>query len=305
MKTRIFLTAAAAGLACAQALAAAPAANAGPWTKVPALPTACYASQDAWWDQNNSAIDATQEILYAQQAANTEVDEAANKAMNENPMAMAQAIQQAMMDDPANAQKMIEKMTQTGQQAQTEVPAQTEKENQIEAESQTLSKQYGAALQTSMGPAEARWNGFQKKMGWEVEPGFAMMPDPSWPQAAWQEWAAVQKVRDAAYTATCAQWWNATGGFQAYMKRYKDYLVKERIPYEKKLIDEPKLTNFKMVGVSADGYHTTTEIQAAIDYMKMASKVYGQRMPDPFCRKEASCHKNKKGTVTFKGDRPL
>ena len=92
MKTRIFLTAAAAGLACAQALAAAPAANAGPWTKVPALPTACYSSQDAWWDQNNAAIDAVQENLYAQQAANTEVEEAANKAMNENPMAMAQAI---------------------------------------------------------------------------------------------------------------------------------------------------------------------------------------------------------------------
>lgn len=289
MKTRIFLTAAAAGLACAQALAAAPAANAGPWAKVPALPTACFSSQDGWWDQNNAAIDAAQEILYAQQAANTEVEQASNQALSQDPMAMAQAVQQAMMDDPANAQKMIEKMTQTGQQAQTEVPAQSEKEKQIEAESKALLKQYGAALQTSMAPAEARWNGFQKKMGWEVEPGFAMMPDPSWPQAAWQEWAAVQKVRDAAYTATCAQWWSATGGFQAYMKRYKDYLVQERIPFEKKMIDEPKLTNFKMLNVPADGYRTTSEMEAAIDYMKMASSLYGQRKADQMCRKENFC----------------
>jgi len=289
MKPRILLTAGAAALACAQALAATPPAATGPWAQVPALPTACFSSQDQWSDHNNAAIEAVQQKLYAQQEANTAVEQASNKALSENPMAMAQAVQQAMMDDPANAQKMIEKMTQTGQQAQTEVPAQSEKEKQIEAESKALLKQYDSALHTAMGPAEARWNGFQKKMGWEVEPGFAMMPDPSWPQAAWQEWAAVQKVRDAAYTATCAQWWSATGGFQAYMKRYKDYLVQERIPFEKKMIDEPKLTNFKMLNVPADGYHSTAEIKASIDYMKRASSVYGQRMADPMCRKETFC----------------
>jgi hypothetical protein len=289
MSKRIFVTAVVAGLACAPALAATPATASGPWAQVLALPTACFSSQDQWWDHNNAAIDAVQQKLYAQQEANTAVEQASNSAMSENPMAMAQAVQQAMMDDPANAQKMIEKMTQTGQQAQTEVPAQLEKESQVEAESKDLLKRYEAALDKSMGPAEARWNGFQKKMGWEVEPGFAMMPDPSWPQAAWQEWAAVQKVRDAAYTATCAQWWSATGAFPAYMKRYKDFLVQERIPYEKKMIDEPKLTSFKMLNVPADGYRTTSEIEAAIDYMKMASTLYGQRMADPMCRKETFC----------------
>jgi hypothetical protein len=256
---------------------------------VPALPTACYSSQDGWWDQNNAAIEATQESLYAQQEKNTALDQQANSALSEDPMAMAQAIQQAMLDDPANAQKMIEKMTQTGQQAQTELPAQQEREKQLETESKTLTKQYDSALNKAMQPAQARWNAFQKSMGWEVEPGFAMMPDPSWPQAAWQEWAAVQKVRDAAYTATCAQWWSATGAFPAYMKRYKDYLVQERMPYEKKLIDESKLSNYKMLNVPADDYRTTTDIEAAIDYMKMASSVYGQRMADLMCRKETFC----------------
>jgi hypothetical protein len=116
-----------------------------------------------------------------------------------------------------------------------------------------------------------------------------MVPDPSWPQAAWQEWAAVQKDRDAAYTATCAQWWSATGQAQGFMKRYKTYLVQERIPYEKKLIDEAKLSNFKLLNVPAGDYRTTTDMDAAIDYMNMASSVYGQRMADPFCRKENAC----------------
>ena len=290
MNARIFLTAAVGGLACVQAMAAPPAAAPDAWSKVPALPTACLSSQDQQWtERNDAAVVAVQESRTAQNEKNTALDQQASQAMSENPMALAQAMQQAMLDDPENAQKMIEKMMQTGVQAQSEMPAQQEKEKQLDAESKALLKQYNAALDTAMGPAQARWNAFQKKMGWEVEPGFAMMPDPSWPQAAWQEWAAIQKVRDAAYTATCAQWWSATGQFQGFMKRYKTYLVQERIPYEKKLLDEGKLANFRLLNVPADGYRTTTDMDAAIDYMKMASSVYGERMSDPFCRKENAC----------------
>ena len=290
MNTRAFLTASVAGFACVQAMAAPPAAAPDAWSKVPALPTACLSSQDQQWtDRNYAAIEAVRESKTAQNEKNGALDQQANKAMSENPLALAQAMQQAMMDDPANAQKMIERMTQTGVQAQTELPAQQEKEKQLEAESKALIKQYESALDKAMGPAQARWNALQKKMGWEVEPGFAMMPDPSWPQAAWQEWAVVQKERDAAYTATCAHWWSATGQFQGFMKRYKAYLVQERMPYEKKLVDEGKLNNFKLLNVPADGYRTTTDMDAAIDYMNMASSVYGQRMADPFCRKENAC----------------
>jgi hypothetical protein len=289
MKSRIFLTAAVAGLACAPALAAPPAAAPGPWAQVPALPTACYSSQDQWMDKNGAAIEAVQQTLYAQQEKNSAIEQQANSAMSENPMAIAQAMQQAMMDDPENAQKMMEKMMQQGQQAQTEVPAQLEKEKQLEAESKAVLSRYETALHKAMGPAIARWNALQKNMGWEVDSNFPIGPDPSWPQSAWQEWSRIQKDRDAAYVANCAQWWSATGGFQAYMKRYKDYLVQERIPYEQKLIDEPRLNNFKMLGVPADSYRTTTDIEAAIDYMKMASSLYGQRVADPICRKESFC----------------
>jgi hypothetical protein len=289
MSTRAFIAVGTAGLCCAQALAATTAASAGPWAQVPELPTVCYSSQDPWSDQNNAAIEAVQEVMYAQQEKNSALEQQANQAMSEDPMAMAQAMQQAMMDDPANAQKMIERMTQTGQQAQTELPAQLEKEKQLEAESKSVLQEYKAALDKAMQPAVARWNALQKKMGNAVEPGFPIGPDPSWPSWAWQEWAGIQKNRDAAYVANCAQWWSATGGFQAYMKRYKDYLVQERIPYEKKLGDEGKLNNFKLLGVPADDYRTTTDYEAAIDYMKMASSLYGERMADPFCRMLNAC----------------
>jgi hypothetical protein len=280
MKMPIIMAAAAAALCCAQALAATPAE---PWAQVPALPTACYSSQDQWTATNEAAIEAVQEALYAQQETNTALDQQANQAMNDDPMAMMQAIQQAMLDDPANAQKMIEKMNRTGQEAQAEVPAQLEKEKQIEAESKSVLQEYESALIKATQPAVARWIALQKKMGWEVNPKFAFAPDPSWPPAAWQEWASIQKDRDAAYVANCASWWSGNGGIQAFMKRYKDYLVHERIPYEKKLNDESRLNNFKMMGVSSEGYRTTTDFEAAIDYMKMAYSLYGQRMAKPLC----------------------
>jgi hypothetical protein len=84
-------------------------------------------------EKNDAAINAVQESMHNQQEANTAIEQKSNQALSENPMATAQAIQQAMMDDPANAQKLIEKMTNAGQQAQTEVPAQLEREKQVEA----------------------------------------------------------------------------------------------------------------------------------------------------------------------------
>jgi hypothetical protein len=278
-----------ASMAVAQAPKPATAAAAGPWAQVPALPTACYSGQDGWSERNDTAVAAVREDMDAQRETNRVIDEQVSRVMSEDPMAMAQAMQQAMLDDPANAQQIIEKMTQAGQQAQTELPAQMEKEKQLEAESKAVVTRYQAALDLAEKPAQARWNAFQKTMGWEVGPGFAMMPDPSWPPSAWQEWAAVQKDRDAAYVATCAQWWSATGEFQAYMKRYKAFLVQERVPYEKKLLDEPRLGQYKLLSVPSAGYRSTTDHDAATDYMKMASSLYGERMSGPLCRKEAAC----------------
>ena len=87
MSMRIFVTAAVAGLVCAPALAATSAANAGPWAKVPALPTACLSSQDQWWEMNNAAIEAVQQDHYAQNEVNDAIEQKFRKVQEENPMA--------------------------------------------------------------------------------------------------------------------------------------------------------------------------------------------------------------------------
>lgn len=281
MKPRALLTAAVAALVSAQASAAPHAGAPGPWAKVPALPTACYSSEDQWWEQNSAAIDAVQQDHYKQNDINAGLKQKANEAFSADPMAVAQRMQQAMMDDPENAQKIMEQMTQQSQQAQTEVPAQQEKEKQLEAESKTVMQQYRSALSKAMAPAEARWTALKKKMGIAMDsPGPGEMGVPDW---AWAEWHAILKDRDKAYVANCAQWWSASGPIHAYMNRYKDYLVVERIPYEKKLIDEGELQHYKALNVPTTGWRTTTDYDAAEDYMKLASSLFGERAVQPFC----------------------
>jgi len=287
MNLRVFLTAAATGLACAQALAAPPAAASDPWTKMPALPTACYTSQDQYFEQNEAALAAVQNDHYKQNDINSAIRQKFTDAQNADPMAMVQRMQQAMLDDPQNAQKYMEQMMQQGQAVQTELPAQMERKRQIEAEGEAVIKQYQAALAKAHGPGNARWTALKKKMGIAMDsPGPGELGVPDW---AWAEWAVILREWDQGYQANCAQWWSVTGPIQGFLKRYKTFLVQERIPYETKNFDDPWLQQYQMMGVSTAGYRTTTDYEAVEDYLKMARSLFGERRLRPHCSTADRC----------------
>ncbi len=290
MKPSVFrgplLAAAITGLACATAVEAQSAAT-SPWTKVPAPPTACYQTQDQYLDQNSAALDAVQNEHYKANDKNAEIKQAFTDAQAADPMAMARAMQEAMMADPQNAQKYMERMMQRGQAAQVEVPAALDREQQIEAEEKTVIKQYQAALAAANGPANARWTALKKKYGLPADaPGPGESGVPDW---VWAEWGVILRERDQAYRATCATWFAAAGPLQSYLKRYKNFLITERIPYEKKNFDEPWLEQYRMVGVSTTGYRTTTDYEAVEDYLKAAYRIFGERGYRPYCRADGHC----------------
>lgn len=291
MNLRIFLTAAAAGLACAPAIhAQTPAKSANPWAGVPALPTACYSGQDTWSEQATAAFDAVQQGRYRQDEINRAINQNAQDTQEADPMAVAQRMQQKMMEDPANAQKYMEQMLQQGQQLQAEIPERLAKEQQIENDSKALVKQYEAALEKAKGPGNARLAALVKK--YNVEPGsgdlWLRYGDPGEPAWVRPEAHAILRQWNEAYAATCPQWWGAGGQFHAYMKRYKDFLLLERIPYEKQF-DVYKLDHYKTIGVSTAGWRTTTDYQAAEDYIKMAQSLFGSRETTPYCGPDTPC----------------
>ena len=105
----------------------------------------------------------------------------------------------------------------------------------------------------------------------------------------WAEWGAILRDRNRAYAANCAQWWTATGPIHAYLKRYRDYLVQERTPYYKKITDEPKLEQYKLLNIPTAGYRTTADYEAAELYLKMASQIFSERSTQPRCSTAERC----------------
>ena len=260
---------------------------ADPWAKVPAAPTACYSGQDQYFEQNDAALAAVNVDHEKQKEINTAISESFNQAMSENPMAMAQAMQQAMMSDPQGAQKYMERMMAQGTAAQTEIPASLEKEKQIENEGKSVIKQYQAALKTAHGPGDARWTALKKKYGLPDDangPGESGVPD--W---VWVEWGAILREWDRGYQANCATWWSPTGPIQSYLKHYKTFLVGERIPYEKKNLDDIVLEQYRMLSVPTTGYRTVADYDAVEDYLRMARSLFGERANAPRCQQATDC----------------
>jgi len=292
MKARTILTAVAAALACAPALQAqAPAKPAGPWAKVPALPTACYSGEDKWSERSTAAFDAVVQDRYRQDEINDAIRQSATDSFGADPMAVAQRMQQAMLDDPQNARKMMEQMLERNQRAPAEASAQGAKEQQIENESKVLMKQYESALEKAKGPGNVRLEALLKK----YQPGvtgagmlWLRYGDPGEPAWVRPEAHAVLRQWNEAYAAICPAWWGATGKFHAYMKRYKDFLVLERIPFEKQG-DAARLEHYRQAGVSTQGWRTTTDYEAVEDYIKMAQSLFDSREIAPYCGPETPC----------------
>jgi hypothetical protein len=95
------LAATCAGLVCAASLNAEPAAT-SPWTKVPALPTACYYNGDPVVEKLQAAYDSISADHQRQNDINAQIRDDFN---NVDPMEMARRMQENMMKDPQNAAK--------------------------------------------------------------------------------------------------------------------------------------------------------------------------------------------------------
>lgn len=268
-----------AALAFASALEAQPAT--GPWAKVPALPTGCYSSQDQFYEKVEAVKAAVQEEHYRQNDINSEIDQQVGGSSEEDAMEMVRRLQEKMMADPQNAMKYVQEMQTLGQQVNTEQPVASDRELQMQAEEKALTRRYEAALAQAYVPGNARWTALKKKMGIPMDsrgPGESGVPD--W---AWEEWFVILREWDAADRATCAQFFVANGQMHAHMKRYKDYLLAEQIPHHKKYIDEPKLRNFEMLSVPAEGYKSTAEYEAVEDYLDLAYRLFSQRQNATRC----------------------
>lgn len=251
------------------------AAPAGPFAKVPALPTACYTDGDPFVARIEAAHAATQAEVYKQQEINAKIQE---DYQNIDPMDMAAKMQQWMMSNPQEAMKYMQTTQSMGQEAQTVAPELNAAEMAFGTEKEDLTKGYGAALTQAYAPVEARTAAMNKKLEAEAA-GCGEGCLPPWAQV---EWDAIQKDRDAAYRATCARWWTASGPIHDYLKRNREWLLTKYVPSWQKH-DEVKLTQYAIMNTPAASWKSTVPLQEAVDYMGVARTLFALREDKPHC----------------------
>jgi hypothetical protein len=271
------LAAACAGLLFASA-AHSQAAPGDPFAKVPPFPTVCYTEGDPFAARLDAAMDAVAKEQEKQSAINAKIEE---DFRNIDPMEMASRMQQWMMDNPEEAMKYAQATQALGREVNTVAPELNAASARFEVEDDELLAKYKATLTQAYGPVKARMADLDKRV--EAVNGCGMfVGECAAPDWAYAEYDGLVKEMDAAYRATCAQWWSAVGPIHGYLKRYRDWLTQKWIPTWIQN-EQVRLTQYAIMNTPAASYRPTIAYQSAHKYMGVASAMFVWRETRPNC----------------------
>jgi hypothetical protein len=271
-------------LGCALAVAslahaAAPAAqNQSPWSRVPAFPTSRY-STDGYSDkvlEVRTAVDADRE---RQQQINDNLSRKATGAGGgeTDPFKMAAQIQQKMMNDPQNAQKLMQQIQASGQTVNSAANQDFATKRRLEAELKTTLGQYKSAQAKALAPVEAKFKELDARASKDLQRTEAGDFYKPW---AVKEYNALVPLYNAEVEKTSAAWFGAGGQFQAWLQSYRNYLVNESIPWLEK--DENAGLAFAAFATDTkSGYKSTATLRGVADYLVQVDKVFNYRPSGP------------------------
>jgi len=240
-------------------LAAMGAATAGPdsWSKVPTLPTGCYAS-DGWFDRVQAAIDSLSGDIAHQQQLNDAVAEAYKKL---GPAEMQSRMMTFMMAHPQDATQFMQKVQSAGQAPAAQYQKAEESKQSLLAEHDAMKTRFNVSVDQATHAARAQIAALGDGEG-------ARPIGPS-------DIAAVDKA-NAEYRRLCGEYWGANGPYQAWLKKYKDYLLKDRIPAEEGF-DNQQRDVYGVFGIPVDNFQSTAVMKAVREYMQETQKGFSER----------------------------
>jgi hypothetical protein len=274
----------------------APAAATGPWAKVPPLSTGCFQyvatnSPDPFYAKLEAAKAAISADSDRQAAINSKIGA---DYQNIDPMEMATRMQQWMMANPEEAMAFMQAAQAAPAESQEAVQADAQGGNAQDAEWNAVKKRYEDALRQAYAPSTARWKTVLSKLGMASPQTDSVAPNVGWgagdgpPDWAVTEAHAIRRAQDEAYKTTCAQWWSATGPIHTYLKNYRAWLIKERIPYLEKF-DAPKLQTYAIMSTPAASYRSTATLQGVGQYLDKVWVVFQEREAAPRCQQPRDC----------------
>ncbi len=263
----------------ASAQAAAPAAT-GPWVKVPALTTACYSKGDPFVPRLAAAQATALTDLERQQATNTQISE---EFQNIDPMEKAKRMQQWMMSNPQEATKFMQMAQQGGPVSVGDSDTSEAQKNALDNEFAALSTRLNAALAQAFAPSTARWGALQTKLGVaEKRTVIELDPGDGASAADVAELKAIRVQRDQEYQALCPQWFGAAGEVPVHLKKYKTWLVQQRIPNTER-VDAVNVQSYAIMNTPAASYRSTATLQGVVDHLSRVEGGYMLRPETPRC----------------------
>lgn len=255
---------------------AAPAAKEDPWARVPAFTTACYSEGDPF----NEKLAAAQEALTSDIGKQNQInDELKAEVGSIDPMELASRQQQYMMDHPQEAMALMQRNAQLGEDFSDKQMKIVERAGALDEEIKDLDAQYKAALDKAFDPLRAKAADLDAR----AQKDLVSLGEIGYGYAPWavKEWNELVAQGNAAYQRVCADWWAAPGPYRAWLERYRDYLVKDRIP----ITEEAELVGAGFmvwaVGTPERPYRSTATLMAVEDYMKQVAVVFSKRSPRP------------------------
>ena len=252
--------------------------NQSPWSRVPAVPTGCYSSDgfSARVLEIRKAVDGDRE---RQQHINDDLSKkaAGTGGGQADAFKMAAQIQQKMMSDPQNAQKLLQQIQASGQNFNSAATEDLATKHRLEADLKTTLGQYKAAQAKALAPVEAKFRELDARASKDLQRTEAGDFYKPW---AVKEYNALVPLYNVEVERTCAAWFGPGGQFQAWLNRYHDYLVNERIPW----IEKDENAGLAFAAFATDtrsGYKSTATLRGVVDYLEQVDKVFGYRPSGP------------------------
>jgi len=251
----------------------APPASPDPWTKAPALPTACYSGQDKFVEQIAAATDSLSSEIDRQ----TQINDGMSQALaNLDGAEKASRMQNFMMSNPQEAMKILQ-ANQSAGNAYNETGGQREEARQkLEQDLTDLQARYSAALESARAPLAVKFEDLDKRAKKAL-----VAEGESWVYAPWakSEYDALTSQANKAYERVCGDWWPASGAFPAWLKRYREF-VQAGILLTENLEDAMK-AQYTIMGIPSASFRSTVAMNAVLEYMKRASALFEQRRGQP------------------------
>lgn len=245
-----------------------------PWAAVPAPPTGCYDGEDHFTETIVAAMTQLGQDMEAQDAVNDDLHHqmlATDENGETDMMAMAAKMQQLMLDNPEKAMQMMQGLQSASNTFNAQAPENYEKEQQLAAELDQQLAAYDTAYEEMSNATNAKFSGLPTVM---TEAGEMFAPEAA------GDLRRISGEANTDYANLCAAWFQA-GPLVAWLAKYRQYLLDERVPLEESMAEQSR-SQLEFQQVDVTNYHSTAAMKGAHDYGLSLGKIYSKRREQPF-----------------------